>query len=365
MSLVASPHEDFLLLWPMPEGAQDRFSVTGMRAPAAVEWRTIPPTIDVRYKRRPPPLTLLARRASDVSAISPGPLDTSTTASSFTSFATSVTSPRSAGSQLEFSHTPIPTHTDQYSALSPRRSVASIRSLLSATSLDFIPADSRSTFPVSQSVATSTVPDLETPEDPIRYLQEHPWDFAEYLHLLSLVAERRPSGGADWEDLASVHSRVSSIYRSAWDCWHRWTVPWSANSAHGALTYPDVPGVKHRYHHIDIDALVDFYVLLTTYAGVADSIPSSEPELVNSSITRRHPAYPGPHDPPNVPKRTLGDSAHRGILPWFRATAVNATVLQMRQDLRGAEPNTPPGERLLPRHLRELRVPQRAVRGDG
>ena len=45
---------------PVPPPPMDRLEVGPLaRAPAAVEYRTIPPTINVRYKQRPPPLRLL------------------------------------------------------------------------------------------------------------------------------------------------------------------------------------------------------------------------------------------------------------------------------------------------------------------
>jgi len=342
----------------------DRFDVSrSARASAAVEWRTIPPTINVRYKRRPPPLSLLTRRPSDVSLVSPGPADSSTMASPFSPYPSSL------------------------SATSTRRS--SSQWPWSATLSTFSEADGKidhlTTGPIlSQAGGVK----IGAPVDPIRYLIDHPWDFTEYLHLLSIVQALQPSELDDWTNVAILYNSTSlgHPHRIVWDCWHRWTVSWFSGGTErpsDAATYPDVLGVQHSYRYVNVELLVDLYLTVTKTLGTAEftDLPNSKTEEFDpvppTPIPRRHPLYPSPPDPPNVPKRTLGDVAHRGILPWFRATAINTTVLQiqavvsrsshdgdeagLRRGLKRVAGDEPPIR--LPIHLYRMRVPPR-VRGE-
>jgi hypothetical protein len=217
------------------------------------------------------------RRPLDAPAFSPGPLDSSMTASSFALSPASSMSPWSATSLSDFAPSPpVSHHAERYSVVSPGRVPAPIRSL---------------TNNISSEARPRALPllDLKPPEDPIRYLLKRPWAFGDYLHLLSLAATHHPTSAAGWERMAIAQSAASSIHRSAWDCWHRWTVPWAADGPDDAHTYPNIPGVKYRYRHIDVDIIMDLYVLVTGVVGVAENVPRPEPTVpVVQHAMRRH-----------------------------------------------------------------------------
>ncbi|KAI0272052.1 hypothetical protein BGY98DRAFT_170710 [Russula aff. rugulosa BPL654] len=54
------------------------------KSTAAIEWRTIPPTIKVRHKKRPPPITIHSKRSFEQLVWTPGPISASTPATTAT-----------------------------------------------------------------------------------------------------------------------------------------------------------------------------------------------------------------------------------------------------------------------------------------
>ncbi|KAI0065224.1 hypothetical protein BV25DRAFT_151463 [Artomyces pyxidatus] len=198
------------------------------------------------------------------------------------------------------------------------------------------------------------------PHEPLEYLALNPWSFSEYLHLLDLVV----NNDHDWDCISSAMSAASAgRYRSPWDCWHRWTVPWCTNEEvptkhkSNAPTYAHAPGVQRPYRFVEMRWLIDMYRAFSLFlsseehASVTPTL-SSAPLIHAPRARRHHPAYPAPTSRPNVPARTYG---HRdwGMSAWFHMSAVNVTTL--KQLVSPAE--TDPPRMGLPRHLRELKIP--------
>ncbi|KAI0317027.1 hypothetical protein OF83DRAFT_1123432 [Amylostereum chailletii] len=328
------------------EGVLDRFDPHGTRSSAAVEWRTIPPTIKVRNKKRPPPLTLQTRRSSESNALSPGPLDSSTTTSSFTSWATSVDSgPRSARSAT-------------LQPSSARSEYYAVPAFQNSPSAEHLP---KNVFPEDFITGPTRHDPPPAPPNPYQYLVEHPWSIDEYLRLLAAVSAHTVDLSINWTHVADrYNSTIVREPRSVWDCWHRATVPWMADEVDGVdpssmSTFKSTPGVQHDYRHIDMQSLI------TIHKAISIAQPKVVPPLVSNKLCdtapryARHPSYPSPASMPNVPPRSLGDGATRGILAWFSLTAVNMTMLRKVLDAgNGGEFSA---GKHLPKHLQTLTLP--------
>ena len=162
---------------------------------------------------------------------------------------------------------------------------------------------------------------------------------------------------ADWEQIASkLNAATNYRHRSAWDCWHRWAVPWCRRRQQAEKrpnTYPHAPGVQHEYNLLDLEGLIDLWTTLTSALG-AHEPPSTlisqgptvaKPQTRHPKGYTHHPgarrahfnlahglltsdaAYPPPSAPPNVPARSLGDVRGHGLATWFTMGVVNTSVL--------------------------------------
>jgi hypothetical protein len=184
-----------------------------------------------------------------------------------------------------------------------------------------------------------------------------PWTLPEYLLLLSTIPLCGEEEEADWEQIAGKLNAATSYQpRSAWDCWHRWAVPWCRPQQQAeprANTYPHAPGVQHEYNLLDLEGLIDLWTTLTSALGghgQPSPLVSQGPTIAKAQA--RHPtgyphhpgaypahfklahglltsdaAYPPPYAPPNVPARSLGDIRGRGLAAWFTMSVINTSVL--------------------------------------
>ncbi|VDB91704.1 unnamed protein product [Peniophora sp. CBMAI 1063] len=309
---------------PVPPPPADRLEVSLSgplgRAPAAVEYRTIPPTINVRYKQRPPPLRLLSRRPSDVGAHSPVLPNTATTASSFSSF------PASA------------------STLATSAPPESAKWSFSASLSTFPETPYTPLSPTSARSGTVQIADaLSPPPDPEAYLRERPWDFAEYLLLLGIATVLAPSHPSGWVLVTAKFnsSTLGRAPRSSWECFHRCAVPWLAKpgDVRACGTYPHVAGVQHTYEHVHMQDFIDDYLAFVRALGHGVRIPKPRP----AQQTRINPNL-------NVPSGTLGHTNQRGSSPWFQTAALHTTIERIldRSESPGAG---------LPPHLYRTHVP--------
>lgn len=382
------------------------------------------PSVKVRasYKKRPPPLILLSNEYSDTVLWSPGPPNTAQTASSFSSSEASDSSALTPG-------TPWSSASDKstrYYALpafqvSPSVESACIpepfqdmgketshtsrpRSSSSSTNVAAQPwpeERARTTLPLSSSSPelSSTHSSIPFPSDPYAHLSSTPWTLPEYLELLSLVHYVSHHDSTydicldgdhhDWSRIAnmlnSLRPSTSGSPRSAWDCWHRLTVPWirapstsvSEEERASSSLFSHAPGVQHSYKFVDLAQLIDVYDMLARVLATAldDPIqalpPVSSATVVSPHFTppsgrHGHPEYPGPGEPPNVPPHTFGDPHDWGLSPWFQMCAVNRTALGRIVDAARTErPDRhalPPDPTIkLPAHLRNAIPPPSPV----
>ena len=162
---------------------------------------------------------------------------------------------------------------------------------------------------------------------------------------------------ADWEQIAGkLNAATNYQSRSAWDCWHRWAVPWCRPQQQAELranTYPHAPGVQHEYNLLDLEGLIDLWTTLTSALGGHDPpspLVSQAPTIAKAQThePRGYPHHPGAHlayldlahdlltrnsaypplsSHPNVPTRTLGDPRGCGLAAWFTMSVVNTSVL--------------------------------------
>ncbi|KAI9439034.1 hypothetical protein H4582DRAFT_1946266 [Lactarius indigo] len=326
------------------------------KSTAAIEWRTIPPTIKVRHKKRPPPITIHSKRSFEQLVWTPGPHSTSTvattatTASSATIF-TPLTS--SAPTSILVRGSPESAGVGQ----EPRTLYYAIPGFQqSPNGPDDIKVPpwplSAGNFALSPQVgktALDAVSELEhirpgnqipsPPLSPLVYLTLRPWTLPEYLLLLSEIPLCSNEEEADWEEVAGKLNTATNYQpRSAWDCWHRWAVPWCRPQYQAeprANTYPCAPGVQHEYDFLDLEGLIDLWRTLTSALGGHGSpsplvFPGSSIAMAQTrhhTGRTHHPAYPPPSGPQNVPARSLGDIRDRGLAAWFTMSVVNTSVL--------------------------------------
>ncbi len=159
---------------------------------------------------------------------------------------------------------------------------------------------SRGNRSLSSHLITLAVP--SPPLSPLVYLTLRPWTLPEYLLLLSVIPLCSKEEDADWEEIAGkLNAATSHQPRSAWDCWHRWAVPWSHPQAEPrANTYPHAPGVQHEYNFLDLEGLIDLWTTLTSALGGHGSpspLVSQGPTIAMAQT--RHPMgytyHPGAH----------------------------------------------------------------------
>ncbi|KAH8988670.1 hypothetical protein EDB86DRAFT_2946297 [Lactarius hatsudake] len=370
------------------------------KSTAAIEWRTIPPTIKVRHKKRPPPITIHSKRSFEQLVWTPGPhssstaATTATTASSATLFTPLTSSaprsilvrgsPESAGAGQEprtlyyaipgFQQSPNgpddikvppwPLSAGNF-ALSPRVGKTALDAV---SELDHIHPGNEIPSP---------------PPSPLVYLTLRPWTLPEYLLLLSVIPLCSEEEEADWEEVARKLNAAAINYqpRSAWDCWHRWAVSWCRPQRQAeprSNTYPCAPGVQHESDFLDLEGLINLWTTLTSALGGHGSpsplvFPGSTIAMAQTRhLTGRthhpgaHPArfniprrfltsdaaYPRPSAAPNVPARSLGDIRDRGLAAWFTMSVVNTSVLH-----RVLESQPERTDDWYPVHLRGRMVP--------
>ncbi|KDQ52586.1 hypothetical protein JAAARDRAFT_210520 [Jaapia argillacea MUCL 33604] len=137
--------------------------------------------------------------------------------------------------------------------------------------------------------------------------------------------------------------------RTAWDCYHRFHIPWLGplpgpptsgtdnrrnDSAkrpdywkmpHGLQTlYPDAPGVRHTYTHLSVPRLarlITFYAKICYFSAQVSplgiTLPRPQPQCKPST------PYIPPR-PPHVPPQTFGSLLSPGPLAWFETKSLNA-----------------------------------------
>lgn len=323
------------------------------KSTAAIEWRTIPPTIKVRHKKRPPPITIHSKRSFEQLVWTPGPHSTSTTATTASSVTISTPLTSSAPTSIlvggsfesagvgqeprtlyyaipgfqqspngpdDINVPPWPLSVGSF-ALSPQVGKTALDAV---SELEYIPSGNE--FP-------------SPPLSPLVYLTLRPWTLPEYLLLLSIIPLCRKEEDADWEGIAGkLNADTNYQPRSTWDCWHRWVVPWCRTQQQTeprANTYPHAPGVQHEYNFLDLEGLIDLWTTLTSALGDHGSpsplvLPGpaiAKAQSRRPAVCTHHPAYPPPSAPPNVPARSLGDLRDRGLAAWFTMSVVNTSVL--------------------------------------
>ncbi|KAI0245942.1 hypothetical protein BJV78DRAFT_1286959 [Lactifluus subvellereus] len=368
------------------------------KSTAAIEWRTIPPTIKVRHKKRPPPITIHSKRSFEQLVWTPGPPSnsaTATTASSATIFTPLTYSAPTSTFVREFSKSAtvgqdprtlyyaIPGFQQSPNGpndirvpawpLSADRSVP----LVGKTPLEVV--TELESVPVGKDALDFREAAPSPPLSPSVYLTLHPWTLPEYLLLLSIKPLYGKTDDVCWEEIArKLNEATTHQPRSAWDCWHRWAVSWcrpQQTIIPRPNTYPHAPGVQHEYKFSDLEGLIELWTSLSSAMGSPHGLamPLAFPGPTTAAVQPRraagrayHPAYPPPSAPPNVPMRSLGDPRERGLAAWFNMSAVSTPVLQLMLDgqleraddwlpvhLRGRTAPPPP-----PRPLGETSVPR-------
>ena len=143
------------------------------------------------------------------------------------------------------------------------------------------------------------------PLSPTVYLTLHPWTLPEYLLLLSIKPHRSKDDNISWEEVASkLNADTRHSPRSAWDCWHRWVVPW-CRSQHPSKskrnTYPHVPGVQHEYKFADLEGLIELWASVSGAVGISlgvaspHAFPAPKPTAVQPRHARMRAHHPGAH----------------------------------------------------------------------
>ncbi|KAI9461521.1 hypothetical protein F5148DRAFT_240974 [Russula earlei] len=379
------------------------------KSTAAIEWRTIPPTIKVRHKKRPPPITIQcaqppfrsdhpslmsalvsSKRSFEQLVWTPGPLSNSTVATTATSASsaaifTPLTSSAPTSTLFkEFSKgasvgqdpralyyaipgfQQSPNGPDEIKVpawpLPINKLVSQVgrTTLEVVTELEYVPVG-------NDDLGSYEVP--SPPRSPSVYLTLHPWTLPEYLLLLSIKPLDSKNDNMHWNEVASkLNAATRHQSRTAWDCWHRWMVPWCCpehRSKPRPNTYPHAPGVQHEYKFSDLEGLIGLWTSLSDAKGIPGATsPPAFPAPKTAAVQPRraggrahHPAYPPQSASPNVPIRTLGDSRDYGLAPWFTMSAVNTPVLQ-----RMLESQPERKDDGVPVHLRGRTIPPSRTR---
>jgi hypothetical protein len=142
------------------------------------------------------------------------------------------------------------------------------------------------------------------PLSPLVYLALRPWTLPEYMLLLSMTTPCGKEDGVAWDEIAAKFNAATNHQaRNAWDCWHRWAVPWCRPQQEAeprANTYPHAPGVQHGYNLLDLEGLIDLWSALTSTLGGhgSPSPPVSQDPTTAMAQTRHHTGYalhPGAH----------------------------------------------------------------------
>ena len=141
------------------------------------------------------------------------------------------------------------------------------------------------------------------PLSPTVYLTLHPWTLPEYLLLLSILPLGSKNDNISWDEVASkLNVDTRRPPRSAWDCWHRWAVPW-CRSQHPSKpkrsTYPHAPGVQHEYKFADLEGLIELWASVSGAAGISHGVASPH-------------AFPAPKTVAVQPRRAGGRAHHPG-----------------------------------------------------
>ncbi|KAI0259163.1 hypothetical protein BC834DRAFT_907579 [Gloeopeniophorella convolvens] len=373
----------------MAAAAPERIEPPNLRrkASAAIEWRTIPPTIKVRHKKRPPPITIHSKRSFEQLVWTQGPPSASTTATTatpassitiFTPFTASAPTsafgrefPKSAGVGQEPRALYYAIPDFQQSPDGPDDT----KQIVWPLSVDKLPQGGKTALEVvtEHEYIPFRMDDAEfqevpsPPASPSVYLTLRPWTLPEYLLLLSIKPLGTQDDGLSWEDVAGkLNMSTAHQPRGAWDCWHRWAVPWCRPAQPIWIqphTYPHAPGVQHEYKYSELEGLIELWTALSRALEgsqislpplTAPAVPLTPETLPSRHLMgrARHPDYPPRCAPPNVPARSLGDTQQRGLSPWFTMSAVNAPMLQRMlesQDVRADDWG--------PAHLRGYAIP--------
>ncbi|KAF8263610.1 hypothetical protein EI94DRAFT_569303 [Lactarius quietus] len=117
--------------------------------------------------------------------------------------------------------------------------------------------------------------------------------------LLSTIPPCSPEEGVAWEEIAAkLNASTNSQPRSAWDCWHRWAVPWcrpQQQEEPRENTYPHAPGVQHDYNLLDLEGLINLWTTLTStlqVGGHGSSSPLvSQGPTITMAQTRHRTGY--------------------------------------------------------------------------
>ena len=148
------------------------------------------------------------------------------------------------------------------------------------------------------------------PLSPSVYLTLHPWTLPEYLLLLSIKPLNGKTDDVCWEEIArKLNTATRHQPRSAWDCWHRWAVPWCRSQKPimpRPKTYPHAPGVQHEYKFSDLEGLIELWTILSSAMG--------SPHGLAMPL-----AFPGPTAAAAAvkPHRAAGRAYHPGAHPAY------------------------------------------------
>ena len=231
--------------------------------------------------------------------------------------------PRSSSSSTNAAAQPWPEERARTSMLLPRSRVPG----------DLISHHTALPLSSSSPELSSTHSSIPFPSDPYAHLSSTPWTLPEYLELLSLVHYVSHHDSTydicldgdhhDWSRIAnmlnSLRPSTSGPPRSAWDCWHRLTVPWirapstsvSEEERASNSLFSHAPGVQHSYKFVDLAQLIDVYDMLARVLATAldDPIQALPPV---SSATAVSPHFTPPSGRHGHPGQSAPSSLEKG-----------------------------------------------------
>lgn len=108
-----------------------------------------------------------------------------------------------------------------------------------------------------------------------------------------------------WDEVANkLNEDTRYPPRSAWDCWHRWVVPWCRSqqpSRPKRNTYPHALGVQHEYKFADLEGLIELWASISGATGISRGVasPHAFPAPKTAAVQQRRAGgrahHPGAH----------------------------------------------------------------------
>ena len=151
--------------------------------------------------------------------------------------------------------------------------------------------------------------------------------------LLSVIPPCSKEEGVAWEKIAAKLNVATNYQpRSAWDCWHRWVVPWcrlQQQEDPRENTYPHAPGVQHEYNLLDLEGLIDLWTTLTSTLGGHGSpspLVSQSPKITNAQTRHRtgYALHPGAQPAYLIPLTAFSRAMQRIRHPLLLQTCLRA-----------------------------------------